>query len=154
MKRREYITRDEDEVRKELTELQIHVTREKGTEMPHRNVYDQNFEDGIYVDLYTGEPLFSSLDKYDAGCGWPSFTKPIEKRVVKEKADFTYGMHRIEVRSKGSDAHLGHVFTDGPKEKGGLRYCINSAAMHFIPKEKLVEEGYEEYLDLFEESDK
>lgn len=154
MKRREYITRDEDEVRKELTELQIHVTREKGTEMPHRNEYDQNFEDGIYVDLYTGEPLFSSLDKYDAGCGWPSFTKPIEKRVVKEKADFTYGMHRIEVRSKGSDAHLGHVFTDGPKEMGGLRYCINSAAMHFIPKEKLVEEGYEEYLDLFEESDK
>ena len=122
--------------------------------MPHRNEYDQNFEDGIYVDLYTGEPLFSSLDKYDAGCGWPSFTKPIEKRVVKEKADFAYGMHRIEVRSKDSDAHLGHVFTDGPKEKGGLRYCINSAAMHFIPKEKLVEEGYEEYLDLFEESDK
>lgn len=152
MKRREYITRDEDEIRKELTELQIHVTRENGTEMPHRNEYDQNFEEGIYVDLYTGEPLFSSLDKYDAGCGWPSFTKPIEKRVVKEKADFTYGMHRIEVRSKGSDAHLGHVFTDGPKEKGGLRYCINSAAMHFIPKEKLVEEGYEEYLDLFEES--
>ncbi|WP_312458824.1 peptide-methionine (R)-S-oxide reductase MsrB [Proteiniclasticum sp.] len=154
MKRREYITRDEDEIRKELTELQIHVTRENGTEMPLRNEYDQNFEEGIYVDLYTGEPLFSSLDKYDAGCGWPSFTKPIEKRVVKEKADFTYGMHRIEVRSKGSDAHLGHVFTDGPKEKGGLRYCINSAAMHFIPKEKLVEEGYEEYLDLFEETEK
>ena len=154
MKRREYITRDEDEIRKELTELQIHVTRENGTEMPHRNEYDQNFEEGIYVDLYTGEPLFSSLDKYDAGCGWPSFTKPIEKRVVKEKADFAYGMHRIEVRSKDSDAHLGHVFTDGPKEKGGLRYCINSAAMHFIPKEKLVEEGYEEYLDLFEETEK
>lgn len=151
MKRREYITRDEDDIRKELTDLQVHVTRENGTEWPHQNEYDQNFEEGIYVDLYTGEPLFSSLDKYDAGCGWPSFTKPIEKRVVKEKADFTYGMHRIEVRSKTSDAHLGHVFTDGPEDKGGLRYCINSAAMHFIPKEKMAEEGYEDYLDLFEE---
>lgn len=151
MKRREYITRDESEIMKELSEIQKKVTRENATEMPYRNEYDQNFEEGIYVDLYTGEPLFSSLDKYDAGCGWPSFTKPLEKRTIKEKADFEFGMHRIEVRSKASDAHLGHVFTDGPKEKGGLRYCINSAAMHFIPKDKLKEEGYEEYLSLFEE---
>ncbi len=151
MKRREYITRDEDDVKKELTDLQIRVTKENATEMPHRNEYDQNFSEGIYVDLYTGEPLFSSLDKYDAGCGWPSFTKPIEKRIVKEKADFDFGMHRIEVRSKTSDSHLGHVFTDGPKDKGGLRYCINSAAMHFIPKEKMAEEGYEEYLSLFDD---
>jgi len=153
MKRREYITRAEDEVLKELTDLQIRVTKENATEMPHQNEYDQNFNPGIYVDLYTGEPLFSSLDKYDAGCGWPSFTKPIEKRIVKEKADFAFGMHRIEVRTSTSDVHLGHVFTDGPKDKGGLRYCINSSAMHFIPKEKLVEEGYEEYLDLFEKKD-
>jgi len=100
------------------------------------------------------ESLFSSLDKYDAGCGWPSFTKPIEKRIIQEKADFEFGMHRIEVRSKSSDSHLGHVFTDGPREKGGLRYCINSAAMHFIPKEKLKEEGYEEYMSLFEDGEK
>lgn len=153
MKRREYITRAEDEVMKELTDLQIKVTKENATEMPHQNEYDQNFNPGIYVDLYTGEPLFSSLDKYDAGCGWPSFTKPIEKRIVKEKADFAFGMHRIEVRTSTSDVHLGHVFTDGPKDKGGLRYCINSAAMHFIPKDKLVEEGYEEYLDLFQEKE-
>ena len=151
MKRREYITRDEDDVKKELTDLQIKVTKKNATEMPHQNEYDQNFDPGIYVDLYTGEPLFSSLDKYDAGCGWPSFTKPIEKRIIKEKADFAFGMHRVEVRSETSDSHLGHVFNDGPKDKGGLRYCINSAAMHFIPKEKLAEEGYEEYLSLFEE---
>lgn len=151
MKRRAYITRDESEILKELTDLQIHVTKENGTEMPHRNLYDQHFEEGIYVDLYTGEPLFSSRDKYDAGCGWPSFTRPIEKRVVKEKADFDFGMHRIEVRGKTSDAHLGHVFTDGPKDQGGLRYCINSAAMHFIPKAQMAEEGYEDYLHLFEE---
>ncbi len=151
MKRREYITRDESEVMKELTDLQKKVTKENATERPFSNEYDQNFNEGIYVDLYTGEPLFSSLDKYDAGCGWPSFTKPIEKRIIKEKADFDLGMHRVEVRSKASDSHLGHVFTDGPKDKGGLRYCINSAAMHFIPKDKLKEEGYEEYLSLFEE---
>ncbi|HSR05417.1 MAG TPA: peptide-methionine (R)-S-oxide reductase MsrB [Proteiniclasticum sp.] len=139
---------------KELSDLQKRVTKGNATEMPFQNEYDQNFEDGIYVDLYTGEPLFSSLDKYDAGCGWPSFTKPIEKKILKEKGDFEFGMHRIEVRSKASDSHLGHVFTDGPEDKGGLRYCINSAAMHFIPKDKLIEEGYEEYLSLFEEEEK
>jgi peptide-methionine (R)-S-oxide reductase len=154
LKRREYITRDESEVMKELSDLQKRVTKGNATEMPFKNEYDQNFEEGIYVDLYTGEPLFSSLDKYDAGCGWPSFTKPIEKRILKEKGDFEFGMHRVEVRSKASDSHLGHVFTDGPKDKGGLRYCINSAAMHFIPKDKLIEEGYEEYLSLFEEKEK
>jgi len=149
VKRREYITRDSDEILKELTPLQIEVTRHNGTEMPYRNAYDQNEAPGIYVDLYTGEPLFSSLDKYDAGCGWPSFTKPLEKRAVKEKNDYSHGMIRVEVRSSGSDAHLGHVFPDGPEEAGGLRYCINSAALHFIPVEKMAEEGYEDYLDLF-----
>src|SRR5690554_7365421 len=139
---------------KELSEIQKKVTRENATVMPYRNEYDQNFEEGIYVDLYTGEPLFSSLDKYDAGCGWPSFTKPLEKRTIKEKADFEFGMHRIEVRSKASDAHLGHVFTDGPKEKGGLRYCINSAALKFIPKEKMKAEGYGKYIQLLEKSNK
>lgn len=149
MKRRDYITRSKEDVEKELSNLQIKVTQKNGTEPPFQNEYDQMDKDGIYVDLYTGEPLFSSKDKYDAGCGWPSFTKPIDKKMVKEKGDFTFGMHRVEVRSKNSDSHLGHVFTDGPKEEGGLRYCINSAAIHFIPKEKLEEEGYAEYLDLF-----
>jgi methionine-R-sulfoxide reductase len=150
MKKRDYHLRDKSEVEKELTELQKKVTQEGVTEMPFKNTYFDNEEDGIYVDLYTGEPLFSSTDKYDAGCGWPSFTKPIEKKSLKEKADFTFGMHRVEVKSKTSDSHLGHVFDDGPKDKGGLRYCMNSAAMQFIPKEKMKEEGYEEYLYLFE----
>ncbi len=150
MKRRDYIHRSKEEVEKELSKIQIKVTQKNGTEAPFQNEYDQNEKDGIYVDLYTGEPLFSSLDKYDAGCGWPSFTRPIEKRILKEAGDFAFGMHRVEVRSKSSDSHLGHVFTDGPKEEGGLRYCINSAAMHFIPKEKLEEEGYPEYVSLFE----
>ena len=150
MKRRDYHLRDKSEVEKELTELQKKVTQEGVTEMPFKNTYFDNEQDGIYVDLYTGEPLFSSMDKYDAGCGWPSFTKPIEKKSLKEKADFTFGMHRVEVKSKTSDSHLGHVFDDGPKDQGGLRYCMNSAAMQFIPKEKMKEEGYEEYLTLFE----
>lgn len=154
MKRRDYITRSREDVEKELSKIQLKVTKKNGTEAPFQNEYDQNEEDGIYVDLYTGEPLFSSHDKYDAGCGWPSFTKPIEKKIIKEKGDFTFGMHRVEVRSKSSDSHLGHVFTDGPKDKGGLRYCINSAAMHFIPKEKLEEEGYPEYVSLFEKEEK
>lgn len=153
MKRRDYHTRDRQEVEKELTELQKKVTKESGTEMPFRNTYFDNEKEGIYVDLYTGEALFCSLDKYDAGCGWPSFTKPIEKKSLKEKSDYTLGMHRVEVRSGSSDSHLGHLFDDGPREKGGLRYCMNSAAMHFIPKEKMKEEGYEEYLELFEKKE-
>lgn len=120
----------------------------KAAEPAFHNEYWDEKRDGIYVDITTGEPLFISTDKFDSGCGWPSFTKPIEKEVIKEKMDTSHGMIRTEVRSKTGDAHLGHVFTDGPKEKGGLRYCINSASLRFIPKEKMKEEGYGEYLKL------
>lgn len=133
----------------DLTPLQIYVTQHNGTEPPFQNEYDQHFEEGIYVDIVSGEPLFSSLDKYDSGCGWPAFTKPIKQRQIVQKADFSHQMHRIEVRSKEADSHLGHVFTDGPLDRGGLRYCINSAALRFIAKDQLEEEGYGEYLDLF-----
>lgn len=136
--------------KKNLSEMSYYVTQQNGTEPPFKNEFDQHFEEGIYVDIVSGEPLFSSKDKYDAGCGWPSFTQPIEKRQIKEKADFSYNMHRIEVRSKEADSHLGHVFTDGPIDKGGLRYCINSAALRFIPKEELEQQGYQDYVSLFE----
>ena len=126
------------------------VTQNAATEPPHTGVYDQFFEPGIYVDVVSGEPLFCSLDKYDSGCGWPAFTKPIEKAAVKDRLDLSYGMYRTEVRSAEADSHLGHVFTDGPAERGGLRYCINAAALRFIPLEKMEEEGYGEYLVLFE----
>lgn len=149
IKRRDYKKRDKKEILKELTDLQKKVTLESDTEMPFKNEYTDNEKDGIYVDLYTGEPLFSSKDKYDAGCGWPSFTKPIDINNIGEKEDLSRNRVRTEVISKDSDSHLGHVFDDGPQDKGGLRYCINSAAMHFIPKDKLKEEGYEEYLKLF-----
>lgn len=138
---------DKDTLKKKLTKMQFYVTQEDGTEPPFDNPYYNNKEEGIYVDVVSGEPLFSSLDQYDAGCGWPSFTKPI--REVKEKLDTRYGMRRVEVRSVDGDSHLGHVFPDGPKDKGGLRYCINSASLRFIPKTKLEEEGYEDYLVLF-----
>lgn len=141
---------DKKELKKRLTPIQYEVTQNNATERPGTGEYDVFFEDGIFVDVVSGEPLFSSNDKYDAGCGWPSFTKPIEKRSVKEKRDSTFGMERTEVRSKEADSHLGHVFTDGPIEEGGLRYCINSAAMKFIPKDKLEEEGLEAYLAEFE----
>lgn len=131
-----------------LTAMQYHVTQESGTEPPFQNEYDAHFEQGIYVDIISGKPLFSSLDKYDAGCGWPSFTKPIEDVEVTEHLDETHGMRRIEVRSKTADSHLGHVFPDGPGEDG-LRYCINSAAMRFVSVENLEKEGYGEYLKLF-----
>lgn len=123
------------------------VLRESGTERAFTGAFDQHHARGIYVDIVTGEPLFSSADKYDAGCGWPSFTKPIEKAVVDEKLDRSHGMTRVEVRTAGSDAHLGHVFTDGPSGQGGLRYCINSAALAFVPEDEMKAQGYEEYLD-------
>ncbi|ARD46944.1 peptide-methionine (R)-S-oxide reductase [Sporosarcina sp. P37] len=138
------------DLRDRLTEIQYHVTQENGTEPPFRNEYDAHYEDGIYVDIVSGKPLFSSKDKYDAGCGWPSFTKPIEAAEVTEHFDATHGMRRTEVRSKTADSHLGHVFPDGPSEQGGLRYCINSAALRFIPVQDLESEGYSEYKRLFE----
>jgi peptide-methionine (R)-S-oxide reductase len=137
-----------EELKSKLTDIQYHVTQENGTEAPFRNEYDSHYEDGIYVDIVSGKPLFSSKDKYNAGCGWPSFTKPIETVEVIEKTDRTHGMQRIEVRSKTADSHLGHVFPDGPGEDG-LRYCINSAALRFVPADRLEEEGFGEYLNQF-----
>ncbi|EOT38290.1 MULTISPECIES: peptide-methionine (R)-S-oxide reductase MsrB [Enterococcus] len=139
---------NKEELKKQLTPEEYAVTQENATERPFTGKYDDFYEKGIYVDVVSGEALFSSTDKYDAGCGWPAFSKPIEKRGVKEKADFSHGMHRVEVRSKDADSHLGHVFSDGPKDAGGLRYCINSAALKFIPKSEMEAAGYGEYLPL------
>lgn len=137
-----------DELKEKLTPIQYEVTQNNGTERPFMNEFWNDEREGIYVDIVSGEPLFSSLDKYDAGCGWPSFTKPIHGETIEEKADFTHNMVRTEVRSKQADSHLGHVFPDGPGPDG-LRYCINSAALRFIPKEELEKEGYGRYLPLF-----
>ena len=134
------------ELKERLTPLQYKVTQENGTEPPFNNEYDAHFEEGIYVDIVTGKPLFSSKDKFNSGCGWPAFSKPINKGYIKEKEDFSHGMFRTEVRSKSGYSHLGHVFTDGPEELGGLRYCINSASLKFIPKDKMKELGYGDYL--------
>lgn len=138
-----------EELRKELTPIQYEVTRNSATEPPFRNEFWNIFEDGIYVNIISGEPLFSSKDKFDAGCGWPSFTKPIRRMELEERLDTSHGMRRIEVRAKQSDSHLGHVFDDGPGPDRA-RYCINSAALRFIPKERLEEEGYGQFLSLFE----
>lgn len=137
-----------DKGTQKLTDMQYYVTKQNGTEPPFQNEYWDQFGEGIYVDIISGKPLFSSNTKYDAGCGWPSFTSPIENEEIIEKTDTTHGMIRTEVRSKHGDAHLGHVFPDGPGPNG-LRYCINSAALKFIPKDKLAEKGYAEYSKLF-----
>ncbi|MBR2066914.1 MAG: peptide-methionine (R)-S-oxide reductase MsrB [Solobacterium sp.] len=140
---------DQIKLRERIGELAYEVTQNNATEKAFTGEYDDFSEKGIYVDVVSGEVLFGSKDKYNSGCGWPAFTKPIGKALV-EKRDTSFGMERIEVRSKEANSHLGHVFTDGPKEAGGLRYCINSAALRFIPYEKMEEEGYGAYMNLFE----
>jgi methionine-R-sulfoxide reductase len=139
----------DEELRKRLTPLQYAVTRQNATERAFTNEYWKHNGEGIYVDIISGKPLFSSKDKFDTDCGWPGFAKPIDAGEVRELADTSLGMERVEVRSKTGDAHLGHVFNDGPKELGGLRYCINSAAIRFVPKEKMAEAGYGEWLRIF-----
>ncbi|HET8940803.1 MAG TPA: peptide-methionine (R)-S-oxide reductase MsrB [Rudaea sp.] len=132
-----------------LTPEQRRVTQQAGTERPFENLYNANMLPGLYVDIVSGEPLFTSLDKFESGCGWPSFSKPVEPDHVIEKSDATHGMIRTEVRSRHGDSHLGHVFNDGPREAGGLRYCINSASLRFVPLDALESEGYGDYLKYF-----
>lgn len=138
-----------EELKKKLTPMQYQVTQQNGTEAPFQNEFWDHHGEGIYVDIVSGEPLFSSTNKFDSGCGWPSFTQPISKEMLVEKSDTSHSMTRTEIRSKHGDSHLGHVFNDGPKDKGGLRYCINSASLRFIPVDKLDSEGYGEWKKLF-----
>ena len=142
--------RKTEEAVAKLTPEQFRVTQKSGTERPFTGEYDKHFESGIYVDVVSGEPLFASSAKFNSGSGWPSFTKPIDN--VTEHVDENYGMRRVEVRSKHGDSHLGHVFPDGPREMGGLRYCINSASLRFVPKDEMVAEGYGDYLPQVEEN--
>lgn len=134
-----------------LTPEQFHVTQQSGTERPGTGEYLENKETGIYVDIVSGEPLFASSDKFDSGCGWPSFTKPTEPAYVNELRDDAHGMIRTEVRSSHGDSHLGHVFSDGPQDRGGLRYCINSASLRFVPRDEMQAEGYGDYMNQVED---
>lgn len=145
----DYTKPDQKTLRNELTELQYAVTQEEATEPAFNNTYWDNKQQGIYVDIVSGEPLFSSLDKYDSHCGWPSFTKPLKSELINEKVDNQLFATRTEVRSSNADSHLGHVFEDGPQETGGLRYCINSASLRFIPIEEMATAGYENLLSIF-----
>mgnify|MGYP000884155373 FL=1 len=138
----DYSLPEKERLKAQLTPSQYEVTQHNATEPPFQNEFFHSFRPGIYVDITTGEPLFSSDDKFESGCGWPSFAKPIDPNVLREKADASFGMRRTEVRSRVGDAHLGHVFNDGPRKTGGLRYCINSASLKFIPKEEMEQEGY------------
>lgn len=142
------MTRNKEDQLQRLTPEQYHVTQNAGTEAPFTGEYWDHHEPGLYVDIVSGEPLFSSADKFDSGCGWPSFTKPVEPKRVTEHQDTSHGMRRIEIRSHEAGSHLGHVFPDGPSEAGGLRYCINSASLHFIPLNRMEEEGYGDYISL------
>ncbi len=148
---KKYFKPDDKILREKLTPIQYKVTQKDATERPFSSGYNNNDEEGIYVDIVSGEPLFSSRHKFDAGCGWPSFSEPIVDNNVIEKKDTSHGMFRTEVRSKHGDSHLGHVFDDGPRNMGGLRYCINGAALEFIKKEDLEKKGYGEYLKIFEQ---
>lgn len=144
-----FAKKTEEQLKAELSEIQFNVTQNAFTEPPFRNEYHDHFEEGIYVDITTGEPLFLSDDKFESGCGWPSFARPISKEIVSYYQDDSHGMSRTEVKSTLGDSHLGHIFPDGPEELGGLRYCINSAALRFIPKDRLAEEGYGFWLKFF-----
>lgn len=146
----DYEPKDKAALKRELNPLQFEVTQNSATEPPFRNEFFDSFRPGIYVDITSGEPLFVSGDKFDSGCGWPSFSKPLDPNVIREKKDISHGMVRTEVRSRVGNAHLGHVFPDGPRETGGLRYCINSAALRFIPREEMEREGYGAFLDLLD----
>lgn len=149
--KRTYAKPSDEELKSKLTPLQYDVTQNAATERPFANEYDHEFRPGIYVDVTTGEPLFLSTDKFDSGCGWPAFSKPIDNRLLNNLEDRSHGMLRTEVRSAKGNAHLGHVFNDGPKETGGLRYCINSASLRFVPKEDMEKQGYGKYLPMLEE---
>ena len=138
---------DKAKLRQKIGDLAYEVPQNAATERAFTGKYDDFFEKGIYVDVVSGQPLFSSKDKYDSGCGWPAFTRPIAKENLTTKADYSHFMSRTEVKSSQADSHLGHVFSDGPKEAGGMRFCINSAALLFIPADKMTAEGYGEYLD-------
>lgn len=140
-----------DDLKKRIGDLSYEVTQHAATERPFTGKYDDFFEKGIYVDIVSGEVLFSSLDKFNSGCGWPAFSKPIENRMVTNHDDSSYGMRRVEVKSREAGSHLGHVFSDGPQEAGGLRYCINTAALKFIPYDQMEKEGYAQWLTLFDE---
>lgn len=147
MNREKYSKKSKEELKRTLTKIQYEVTQNNATERPFQNEYFNEFRKGIYVDVTTGEPLFISSEKFESGCGWPSFAKPLDKNAIVEITDLSHGMKRLEVRSKAGDAHLGHVFEDGPDDMGGLRYCINSASLKFIPKEEMEKEGYGDFLN-------